>query len=65
MIGLLMNKMRIQNCSSDGKYVPQIRQEIKYFLEAEENMDELVKQISETDRRAQAIEKSCNTYHYT
>ena len=57
MIGILMKKMRIQNCSPAGKSVPQIRQEIKECSEAEENMDDLVKQISEADIRTQSIEK--------
>ena len=42
-IGLLMNKMTIRDRSPAGKTVPQMREEIKACLEAEKNMDELVK----------------------
>ena len=56
-IGLLMNKMTIRDRSPAGKTVPQMRKEIKACLEAEQNMDKLVKQISENDTRASVIER--------
>ena len=56
-IGLLMHKMLIRDKSPAGKSVPQTRDEIKCCLQAEQNMDELVKQIGENDTCAAVMDK--------
>ena len=61
-IGLLMHEMLIWDQSPAGKSVPQMRDEIKCCLQAEQNMNELVKQIGENNMCVAVMENICSTY---
>ena len=56
-IASLMHEMSIWEKSPAGKSVPQMRDEIKCCLQAEQNMDELVKQIGENNTRGEVMDK--------